>query len=97
MNSRTHLFQTSYAAHSRENEQNSHRSAYVEVRPMRQRHAPGTHPRQYLVSRGRNVLYSLKVCQNCYQIACRTDAHTVQSSVCGTRKTPRQSESPYFA
>jgi len=48
---------------------------------------PGTHPRQYLVSRGRNVLYpqSLsKLLSNCLQNGA--------TSVCGTSKTPRQSK-----
>jgi len=47
--------------------------------------------------------YIPKVCQNCYQIACRTDAYGA-TSVCGTSKTvktPRQSkrerDSPCFA
>jgi len=58
---------------------------------------PGTHPRQYLVSRGRNVLYPLqslsKLLSNCLQNGV--------TSVCGTSKTPRHSkrdcDSPYFA
>ena len=51
----------------------------------------GTHPRQYLVGRGQKVLYYPKVCQNCYQTACRNDAYGA-TNVCGTSKTPGQSE-----
>ena len=51
---------------------------------------PGTHPRQYLVGRRRNVLYHLQSLY-CYQIAFRTDAYGA-TSVCGASKTPRQRE-----
>jgi len=36
-------------------------------------------------------LISPKVCKNCYQISCGTDAYGA-TSVCGTSKTPRQSK-----
>jgi len=49
---------------------------------------------------GTKCLISPKVWQNCYQIACRTDAYDA-TIVCSTSKTPRQSkrecDSPYFA
>jgi len=40
---------------------------------------------------GTNCLISPKVCQNCYQNACRTDAYGA-TSVCSTNKTSRESK-----
>jgi len=58
------------------------------------------HPWQYLVSRRQNILYPPKVCQNCYQIACRTDVYRSVQPALWSSKTSRQSEKrpgPYFA
>jgi len=58
----------------------------------------GTHPRQYLASRGRNVLYPPPK-KNCYQIGDRNDACTVQTAFAVQarhRDSPRERDSLYF-
>jgi len=63
---------------------------------------PGTYPRQYLASRGRNVLYSPKFVKIVIKlrVACRTDAYMVQPAFAVQtrhRDSQRELYSPYFA
>ena len=59
---------------------------------------PGTHPRQYLVSRGRNVI-SPKVCQNVIKLPAEL-MRSVQPAfavLARRRDSQRKTDNPYFA